>query len=245
MRKKNNTIILERGDRLYRYDICTGLPSKWDDNFHNTEYAGSQFGNKNCIGAIFLYDKEISAKQVLATAINNQQDKGISIKNGTITTVTVNEEIKLLDLEKGLSRCCHIISLLHELRIKITNQSFTNYQKGQTFETIHSDLEKLYSQDPSIKNKAATRIDEFFFNHTPLLGQLLTDFQNGIEFRHQLCEKGFEGYIFMELFSSNTYCIFSPDKLSLPSHSTISVDKDEELQELIKSNRKGGLEIVN
>ena len=239
MRNVENKIILDRGDTLYRYDICTDLPNIWDTNYHNIEYAESKFGSKNSIGAIFLYDKIISAEQVLAGAINNQREKGRTIRYVTITSTTVNNEIVLLNLEQGINRCSQIISVLYNCGIDVATKDFINYHTGETFDLILSDVKDLYSPDICVKLNAANNIDKFFCNYPPYLGQLLSDYKNGVSFKQQLQNKGYEGYTFMEIFSSNTYCIFSQDKLSHPSHTTVDIENNEEIQKLIDSDLKG------
>lgn len=73
MRKEENIIILEPGDRLYRYDLSGKMPDNWNSTVHSIEYNTSEYGPKNSIGAIFLYDVEIAAKQVLSAAIKNKK----------------------------------------------------------------------------------------------------------------------------------------------------------------------------
>ena len=85
---------------------------------------------------------------------------------------------------------------------------------------------------------AANKINEFFFNHPPLFGQLLTDFDNGIYFKEMLINQGFEGYAFMEEFASDTYCLLCSDKISAPIHNEIFIEDDEDLQRLIGSIKK-------
>lgn len=69
MRKEKNSIILEPGDRLCRYDLGTDLSVDWSTEYENPEYIGCEFGKKNAIGAFFFYDKKTTAKKTLAQAI--------------------------------------------------------------------------------------------------------------------------------------------------------------------------------
>ena len=73
---------------------------------------------------------------------------------------------------------------------------------------------------------AADAIEQFFCGHPPYLGQLLTDFGNGQHFKSLLQNAGFEGYVFMEQYASNTYCIFDSNKISLPMHH-VFIPEDE------------------
>lgn len=64
MRKEKNSIILEPGDRLCRYDLVTDLSVDWSTEYENPEYIGCEFGKKNAIGAFFFYDKKTTAKKL-------------------------------------------------------------------------------------------------------------------------------------------------------------------------------------
>lgn len=239
MRKEENCIILEYGDTLYRYDLEENLPDNWDSNYHNFEYSGSRYGFKNAIGAIFLFDKKLTAKQILSGAINNQKEKTRIITRATITTVTVNEEIKLLDLSSGIIRCSNLLSVLYELNMDVTVLDLKNFQKDLPFHSIHDRLIDLYSSDPAKRMTSANEIDRFFCGRINLLGQTLTDFQNGALFKKLLEDKQFEGYVFWENPSSDTYCILSSLKLSNPIHEIIDVEVDEELQQLLQQDLAG------
>ena len=59
-------------------------------------------------------------------------------------------------------------------------------------------------------------IGAFFGNNDRIdyFGQLLTDFNNGIEFKNLLIGKGYNGYIFKESYTSPTYCVFDYSVLS-------------------------------
>lgn len=239
MRKEENCIILEDGDTLYRYDLEENLPDNWDSNYHNFEYSGSRYGFKNAIGAIFLFDKKLTAKQILSGAINNQKEKTRIITRATITTVIVNEEIKLLDLSSGIIRCSNLLSVLYELNMDVTVLDLKNFQKDLPFQSIHDRLIDLYSSDSTKRMTSANEIDRFFYGRINLLGQTLTDFQNGILFKKLLEDQQFEGYVFWENPSSDTYCILSSSKLSNPIHEIIDVEMDEELQQLLQQDLAG------
>ena len=154
---------------------------------------------------------------------NNQLKKGIAISEATITEVAVQSDIVLLDLASGIERCTNLLSVLREINLDVINDSFINYsQTGYPpFSAIKKDFDNIYSNDYSVKNKAADIVEKFFFTLLPLLGQLLTDFDNGFVFRKMLLEKGYEGYVFNEEPTSPTYCLFFPEKLSRPYHQII------------------------
>lgn len=85
---------------------------------------------------------------------------------------------------------------------------------------------QLYSEDWKERMMAAKIVDDFFYSLPPLLGQSLTDFQNGHAFKQLLQEHGYEGYIFMEEFDSNTYCLLSSEHLTPPVHRDVDFDKE-------------------
>lgn len=235
MKKELNIIILEKGDSLYRYDLGDCHPVEWSICHPNPEYLTKQYGPKNQIGAFFFFDKEITAKQVLSQAVVNQKKKGINYSRGTITSCDVTDTIVLLDLETGLSDCSDIINFLYELDMNVISYEFYNYRKGQPLGQLTESLSNLKSDQPSIKLAVDHMINEFFCSCPPYLGQLLTDFKNGIAFKALLEMQGYEGYVFMEQFSSNTYCLLSSDKISPPRHQIIDIDTNMEIQDLIRS----------
>lgn len=234
MRKEPNRVILEKSDCLYRYFLGVDLPSSWLSEIHSPEYYSDRYGHKNAIGAFFFYDKEKTALQVLSQAIFNQRKKGNIYKHATITKCEVKDEIVLFDLESGLFNCSNIVSTLMENGLNVITDSFFNYQKEKAFSWINNEIENLYSSNSSIRFMAAKNINEFFFNYPPLLCQSLTDFNNGLEFKRILEEQDYEGYVFMEEFSSNTYCLLNADKISSPDHKIIDIENDEIIQGLIR-----------
>lgn len=222
MRKDKDKIILENGDVLYRYGLEQDYPDVWCNNIHNSEYNFDELGYKNQIGAYFFYKDESTAKRVLKVAIKNQEEKGEVDKKATLTTCTVLKDIVLLDLFTGIERCSNMISVLRELNLNVVISSFYNYQKKACYTEIERDLELLYSGNCTEKIGAAKRIDTFFCNRPSLLGQSLTDFKNGVAFKEMLIRNHWEGYVFKEEESSNTYCILDATKLTNPVHESLS-----------------------
>ena len=232
MIKSKNIIVLNPGDQLYRYGIGDHFPNQWDIDVHSVEYRDDKLGYKNQIGALFFYDNERTALNVLSSAINRQKDKGIIIEDAIISTATVIEEITLLDLESGISRCTQMLSCLYDLGIDVMTDEFRSHQRNESFGSIRERFHELYSDDWNARMSSAKIIDDFFFNLPPLLGQSLTDFDNGPKFKRLLEEHQYEGYVFMEEYSSNTYCIFSSQKLSCPTHRHVAIiDEIDDLLE--------------
>ena len=222
MRKDKDKIILENGDVLYRYGLEQDYPDVWCNNIHNPEYNFDGLGHKNQIGAYFFYKDENTAKRVLKVAIKKQEEKGKIVEKATLTTCTVREDIVLLDLFTGIERCSNMISVLRGLNLNVANRSFYNYQKKEYYTEIEPDLELLYSGNCTEKLGAAAKIDDFFCNNPSLLGQSLTDFKNGKAFEDMLIRNHWEGYVFKEEESSNTYCLLAAAKLTNPVHKPLS-----------------------
>ena len=221
---EENKIILERGDLLYRYGLEQNYPDVWCSNIHNPEYNFDGFGHKNQIGAYFFYNDENTAKRVLKVAIKRQEEKGEIVEKVTLTTCTVLDDIVLLDLFTGIERCSNMISVLRELNLNVLNGSFYNYWRNKCCTEIECDLKLLFSGNLEEKLEAAARIDNFFCNSPSLLGQSLTDFENGDAFEDMLIRNHWEGYVFKEEESSNTYCLLAATKLTKPIHKSLSRD---------------------
>ncbi len=219
---EENKIILERGDVLYRYGLEQNYSDVWCNNIHNPEYNFDGFGHKNQIGAYFFYNDKNTAKRVLKVAIKRQDEKGEIVEKATLTTCTVLEDIVLLDLFTGIERCSNMISILMELKLNVVTNSFYNYQKKAYYTEIEHDLGLLYSEILEERMCAAQRIDNFFCNSLPLLGQSLTDFDNGSVFKEMLICNHWEGYVFKEEETSNTYCLLATTKLTNPVHESLS-----------------------
>lgn len=222
MRNDKDKIILENGDVLYRYGLEQDYPDVWCNNIHNPEYNFDGLGHKNQIGAYFFYKDENTAKKVLKVAIKKQEEKGKIVEKATLTTCTVRKDIVLLDLFTSIEMCSNMISVLRELNLNITNSSFYNYQQKEYYTKIERDLKLLYSENLGEKLEAAARINDFFCNRPSLLGQSLTDFRNGDAFKDMLIRNHWEGYVFKEEESSNTYCLLDAEKLTNPVHKSLS-----------------------
>lgn len=143
----------------------------------------------------------------------------------TITSCEVRKDIVLLDLFTGIERCSNMISVLKGLNLNVVNTLFYNYQRDTSYTEIEHDLELLYSGNCTEKLGAAARIDDFFCSRLPLLGQSLTDFNNGVAFKEMLIRNHWEGYVFKEEESSNTYCLLDATKLTNPVHDPLSRER--------------------
>ena len=235
MRKEETSIFLEPGDKLYRYDLGEKLDAEWLTDYSSPEYSFSEYGPKNKIGLFFFYNDISAAKNTLAQAVYNQKKMGTIYNYGTITSCQVIDDIRLLDLEAGLSSCSDKIRFLHQIGLNVITELFYNYQFKRPYSELQNALEDLLSTDQSLSSAAENVINEFFYNFPPLLGQSLTDFDNGEAFKEMLENNEFEGYVFMEDFISDTYCLLSSDKITAPEHEIIDINSNEELQKFIAS----------
>lgn len=235
MRKEENIIILEPGDLLYRYDLGEKLDAEWLTDYSSPEYSFSEYGPKNKIGLFFFYNDISAAKNTLAQAVYNQKKIGTIYNYGTITSCQVIDDIRLLDLETGLYSCSDKIRFLHQIGLNVITERFYNYQFKRPYSELKDTFEDLLSTNKSLSLAAENAINEFFHNFPPLLGQSLTDFDNGETFKEILENNGFEGYMFMEDFISDTYCLLSSDKITAPEHEIIDINSNKELQKLIGS----------
>ena len=223
MKKKDDIVILEPGDKLFRYGLNSTFPDQWDSNEHSIEYFSEEYGHKNQIGAFFFYDNKTAALQVLSAAIDKQKRNGKLITVATISTTEVTKEITLLDLESGINTCTQMLTCLYNLGIDVVTDDFYNYHDKEKFSSIREQFMKLYSNNWRERISAATAVDSFFHSLPPFLGQSLTDFGNGQVFKKLLLDKCLDGYVFMEEFSSNTYCLFSSDYISVPEHRLVDI----------------------
>ena len=114
---------------------------------------------------------------------------------------------------------------LRELNLNVATNSSYNYQKKVCYTEIERDLELLYSGNCTEKIGAVKRIDTFFCNRPSLLGQSLTDFKNWAAFKEMLIRNHWEGYVFKEEESSNTYCLLDATKLTNPVHEPLSRER--------------------
>ena len=235
MRKEENSIILEPGDKLYRYDLGVKLDTEWLTDYSSPEYSFSEYGPKNKIGLFFFYNDISATKNTLAQAVYNQKKIGTTYNYGTITSCQVIDDIRLLDLETEMFSCSDKIRFLHQIGLNVITGHFYNYQFKRSYSELQNALEDLLSTDQSLSSAAENVINEFFHNLPPLLGQSLTDFDNGEAFKEMLENKGFEGYVFMEDFISYTYCLLSSNKITEPEHEIIDINSNEEMQKLIAS----------
>ena len=219
------SMILPAGTGLYRYCLGTNVPAAWSTDYHSPEYFRPEYGDKNQIGAFFFYPNEQTARNVLGVAVQQQRSQGHSYPNNIITACHTTAAINLLDIT-NCQRPVNILNILYDEGIDVLTTDFYKYLDEMVpFNQIRGHHQFIINNEDSndwiIKSdmkEYGVLIDQFFHYRVHYIGQLLTDFGNGVTFKRQLQEKGYEGYQFMEEKDCPTICIFEADKLSAPVH---------------------------
>lgn len=218
-------MILPAGTALYRYCLGVDAPADWSTEYHSPEYYTPQYGHKNQIGAFFFYPNEATARNVLGVAVKKATERDEHYAQNTITSCHTTADVNLLDIT-GCQRPVNILNVLHDAGIDVLTTDFSRYRDNIIpFNQIRGYhkyiLDNGGSNDWIVKsdvNEYGAKIDQFFEWRVGYIGQLLTDFSNGVAFKQQLQEKGYEGYLFMEEKDNPTICIFESGKLSAPTH---------------------------
>lgn len=220
-------MVLHIRTKLYRYCLGTGMPDEWINNYHSPEYHSAKYGEKNQIGAFFFYLNEKTAWNVLNAAVRNAVLQGREYAQNTITSCEVTADIELLDLT-GCDRPVQILNILYDNGIDILTPDFVRHYDDSKFDLIRASHLYLLNSEGVTDCKSmgkrlneAKNIDDFFQSHIGYTGQLMTDFGNGLLFKSQLQNRGFEGYLFTEELSSPTICLFDATKLSQPIHTVV------------------------
>lgn len=222
---ENRFAKLLKGTALYRYCLGNDIPKEWSTEYHSPEYHSEEYGDKNQIGAFFFYRNEETAYKVLTEAIKKAAKHGQNFQNSTLTCCQTIEDISILDFT-DCARPVQMLNILYDEGIDVlTSDFFLHPNKEHSFNNIRGYhqyiMDNRKTNDIKVCSKIlnkADKIDKFFKEHVGYTGQLLTDFGNGIPFKRQLEEKGYEGYQFMEEKSSPTICLFNSSKLTLPVH---------------------------
>ena len=220
--------IIPSGEWLYRYDLSQPL-GEWSTEFYNPEYI-FDCGHKNQFGGFFFFDSEQQAENTGRKALKRY--KGRKFDGLWITKCQTTSKSELLDL-RGYKSISAILCDFYQNGINIFNNSFHEFffDKKSFVElkkpiellcNITSSLKWKENREASYNVKSIIKFVETFFvdDAVPgILGQCLTDFENGTAFKAILEENNFEGYIFNEangMIGTDTLCFLSSDKLSRP-----------------------------
>lgn len=229
----SNTFTVPGIVKLFRYDlICP--PVIWDNDYKNIEYVYDNDGNhivKNRIGAFFFYDSLAGAYNTGCIAAKNK-----NIQTIWLTETSISQEITLLDIS-CFDNISSILLAFEDFGMDVLNDNFCRYDSLNAHTSFH-ELRPLLDELITLRNRSQKTTEEHlhiltlseqigsFFKHNYQIGyfgQLLTDFDNGFAFKGLLLEKGYNGYIFRESYTSKTYCIFDASALSIPVNKEIKL----------------------
>lgn len=150
-----------------------------------------------------------------------------------LTETAIEDDVKLLNL-CGCRNPLLMFKKLFDCGIDILNNNYRIYTSdGQpTFEILKNAVKynlaiEIEPEDRDVKKisdntKLITHhLTDFKYPFT-LLGQLLTDYDNGREFKKVLVAMKLDGYIFDETLDANTICLLNSEKLSPPQYEFIN-----------------------
>lgn len=226
---------IEKGEIIFRYDLDEP-PCCWDINYKSKEYNSNRFQHpKNMAGNFFFFSNEDVTKNTALEALKRQVNQQMY----WFTTAKVNRDLILLNLCGG--NVFQNILKMHELGLDIfsDNLKFYHIKDMKSF----SDLkEPFFEFKDYIKGcqiddiERATELikiieSPFRIEGCPfgLLGQILTDFENGLFFCKLLEDRGYDGYVFDESKGGHTICLRrdvvteNPSALSEPKKQCVFV----------------------
>lgn len=222
------TISKPTGTALYRYDVSQP-PSCFSVNHKNPEYYSGTKGNKNMFGGFFFFCTEAQALNTGKMALSRYKDGRYD--KLWITTCKTTENTLLLDFT-GYISITAILTDFMQSGIDVFTDSFHEYftpQKKSFFnlrepvahfcEIIQDD--EWYKNNDKFVSSFVKLVETYFIDNScpGVLGQCLTDFDNGLAFRNILMENNWEGYVFNESDGrqeTDTLCFLDCAKLSSP-----------------------------
>ena len=203
---------------LLRYDLQEP-PMDWDLKYRSLEYSTNDAGKimyKNQAGLLFFYDSESTTIKTAELAMKRHNKTEF-----WLTTASVTKPLQLLDLRGGATLV--ILNNIFVNGIDMFGSPLTT--TGLKDSIPLKALEPLYYYLMQSAVGGEEYNDKWFQLHEPfiypgrpysLLGQRLTDYENGEVFKSLLIEKKYDGYIFDESFGASTICLTDSTKLSAP-----------------------------
>lgn len=217
--KYNYTIKPQR--IIFRYDLQEP-PKNWDSDYHSLEYILDNCGeisHKNQANLLFFFDSEIAAIKTAEQALRRYKKEEF-----WLTKSVVNEPLALLDLRGGATLV--ILNNLYVNGIDVFNSPLTltglpESAPLKSLEPLYYHLMQNVIGGEEYNYKWLRLHEPFIYPGSPysLLGQRLTDFENGEAFKSLLLENKYDGYIFDESFGASTICLMDSTKLSTPESS--------------------------
>lgn len=231
-------LILSKGTPLYRYDL-EKPPIDWDPSYKNLEYRDINIdGHSKNEGSLnFFFTDEQST---ILTA-NQALKKFPAYKGFYLTKTQLVKDLRLLDIT-GCKSALLMFQKLIVSQIDVFNEKYllydgvksnfsilrdpVYYNLALNCNPIDREVEKIEENSKYIR-ESIEKYEQFGYYPFTLLGQLLTDYSNGVHFKQALQNKGFEGYSFDETIGAHTVCLFDTEVLTPPK--AIFHSKEENL----------------
>lgn len=211
-------MIISEGFSLYRYDL-TEPPTMWDNSYHSLEYYTKPNGektSKNQAGLLFFYDSESTTIKTAELAMKRHNKTEF-----WLTTASVIKHLRLLDLRGGATLVILnnlYVNGIDVFRSSLTTTGLKDSDQLRTLESLYYYLMQNVMGGEDYNDKWLRLHEPFIYPGSPysLLGQRLTDYDNGKVFKSLLLANNYDGYIFDESFGASTLCISDSTKLSAP-----------------------------
>ena len=214
----NRSMNFPAGTNFYRYDLLEP-PKIWDRSYHSMEYSingADEILYKNQSGSLFFYNSESTTIKTAEIAMKRRNKTEF-----WLTTAYVAKSIRLLDLRGGATLV--ILNNLFVNGIDVFNSplSITGLPESaplKSLEPLYYYLMQNAIGGEEYNDNWLQMHEPFIYPGSPysLLGQRLTDYENGEVFKSLLLAKKYDGYIFDESFGASTICLTDSTKLSAP-----------------------------
>lgn len=201
---------------LYRYDL-NKPPKEWDIEHKNPEYIING-KSKNVADLFFFFENKFVTYMTADKAMSNKYTEF------WLTKTKIKESLNLLDLRGGGTIAMLNTLFYNGINIFVDDMYIQNCNEEIKFSDLKEDFDYFMSdfrfEYNLVKIQASfNRVNSYFIAPGcpfSLLGQILTDGDNGIVFKQKLIKAGYDGYIFDESLDGSTICLINTDKLSSP-----------------------------
>lgn len=214
----NKGILISEENTLYRYDL-TEPPKAWDPTYRSVEYMGNdkvEILSKNQAGLLFFYDSESTTIKTAELAMKRHNKTEF-----WLATASVIKPLRLLDLRGGATLVILnnlYVNGIDVFRSSLTTTGLKDSDQLRTLESLYYYLMQNVMGGEDYNDTWLRLHEPFIYPGSPysLLGQRLTDYENGEVFKSLLLANKYDGYIFDESFGASTLCLTSSTKLSAP-----------------------------
>lgn len=212
--------IIEKSATLFRYDL-TEPPVNWDSNYKSVEYAYVKWGKtKNAAKNFFFFNNEKVTISTAEVAVSNYKEGD---NDYWLTTATVLRNLNLFCLF-GDDIFFNLLKLYDsEINVFTDDFLFNFGTETKSFLILKKALDEYIKCDVlDFDRKIELRnelVQPFVNPNCPfgLLGQTLSDFNNGIAFTKLLAENGYDGYTFDESLGGHTICLINDVVMRTPT----------------------------